>query len=89
MRESRQRPADGRDDAAVRETLTRDEDDELRRLNFLAQTGPLSERSKARMLELRLRDRRETVRPPREVETLDEEEKMEGPWSRFLRGDQP
>ncbi|HET6966319.1 MAG TPA: hypothetical protein VFH58_16210 [Acidimicrobiales bacterium] len=70
---------------SVEEPLTREEDDELRRLNFLAQTGALSERSEARVLELRLRDRRKKIRPPREFESLTEREKSAGPWSRFLR----
>lgn len=65
--------------------LSKDEDDELRRLNFLAKTGALSERSKARMLELRLRDRRERIRPPREFETIPPASQQSSGWARFLR----
>lgn len=46
--------------------LTVEEDDELRRLNFLSEMGMLSEPSQERMIELRLRDRRRRVRGPRE-----------------------
>lgn len=46
--------------------LTREEDDELRRLNFLAKVGTLSERKRQRILELRILDRRVQIRPPRE-----------------------
>ena len=48
--------------------LTRDEDDELRRLNFLAQHGTASKRTRERIGELRLRDRRKEIRAPRESE---------------------
>lgn len=54
-------------DAAIDHPLTREEDDELRRLNYMAQHGELSERSKERMVELRLRDRRQEIRPTREL----------------------
>ena len=46
--------------------LTRNEDDELRRLNYFSQVGNLSPRKKERFVELRLRDRRTEIRPPRE-----------------------
>jgi hypothetical protein len=46
--------------------LTRNEDDELRRLNYFSQVGSLSPRKKERFVELRLRDRRTEIRPPRE-----------------------
>lgn len=46
--------------------LTVEEDDELRRLNYLAEMGLLSEHSQERLIELRLRDRRRRVRGPRE-----------------------
>jgi hypothetical protein len=52
---------------AAGERLSREEDDELRRLYFMSQHGELSARSQERMLELRLRDRREEIRPPREL----------------------
>ena len=46
--------------------LTQEEDDELRRLSYLAKVGVLSPHKTERMLELRLRDRRKEVREPRE-----------------------
>lgn len=46
--------------------LTREEDDELRRLHWIAQWGVLSRLKQERMLELRMRDRRQEIRPPRE-----------------------
>jgi hypothetical protein len=54
--------------------LKDDEDDKLRVLNFLWMKGLLSERSKERLVELRLRDRRQRVR---ELRKLDEEEPPE------------
>jgi hypothetical protein len=51
---------------AVCERVTVEEDSELRRLNYMAKMGQLSEHSRERMLELRLRDRRQDVREPRE-----------------------
>lgn len=47
--------------------LTRAEDDELRRLNWISRIGALSVSKRERMLELRLRDRRQEIRPPREL----------------------
>ena len=47
--------------------LTRVEDNELRRLNWMAQRGQLTEPMRERMIELRLRDRRKTIRRPRLV----------------------
>lgn len=47
--------------------LTRAEDDELRRLNWISRIGALSISKRERLLELRLRDRRQEVRPPREL----------------------
>lgn len=58
---------------ALPERLTRDEDDELRRLHWFSQIGRLSLSKNERMLELRLRDRRKEIRPPREYA----EEKVE------------
>jgi hypothetical protein len=46
--------------------LTAEEDDELRRLGYLYELGQLSEKSKVRFLELRLRDERRRIREPRE-----------------------
>lgn len=45
--------------------LTRAEDAEMRQLAWFAKAGHLSERSQARLAELRARDRRETIRDPR------------------------
>lgn len=53
--------------------LTREEDDELRRLHWISQIGFLSQHKRERMVELRLRDRRQVVREPREFA----EEKIE------------
>ena len=46
--------------------LTAEEDDELRRLGYLYELDQLSEKSKVRFLELRLRDERRRIREPRE-----------------------
>lgn len=46
--------------------LTFEEDSDLRRLNYLADKGQLSERSWERFVWLRLRDRRQQIRAPRE-----------------------
>ena len=53
--------------------LTREEDDELRRLHWISQIGFLSQHKRERMVELRLRDRRQVIREPREFA----EEKVE------------
>jgi hypothetical protein len=53
--------------------LTREEDDELRRLHWISQIGALSHHKRERMVELRLRDRRQEIRAPREFA----EEKVE------------
>lgn len=50
----------------VSERLTTNEDNELRRLNYLSEMGLLSELSQERLIELRLRDERRRVRTPRE-----------------------
>jgi hypothetical protein len=49
--------------------LSAGEDDELRRLHYLSKMGHLSERSRDRFIELRLRDRRQEIREPREFGT--------------------
>jgi hypothetical protein len=61
-------PAPGSDRLSIDLTdrLEVEEDDELRRLNYLSEMGLLSERSQERLIELRLRDRRRQVRGPRE-----------------------
>lgn len=53
------------------EWLTRDEDDELRRLNYFSNFGALAGQRLERFLELRLRDRRRNVRTPREFDLLE------------------
>ena len=54
--------------AAAGERLTHEEDSELRRLNYLAKIGELSQRTTERLLELRIRDRRMVIREPREFD---------------------
>lgn len=66
MTDSAEAAASDREPVALREPLTPEEDDELRRLHYLAQNGQLSPRSSTRIRELRGRDRRQTVRSPRE-----------------------
>ena len=46
--------------------LTTDEDDELRRLHWISRIGSLSMSKRERILELRIRDRRNGIRAPRE-----------------------
>ena len=53
------------DTLGLSEGLTREEDDELRRLHYFRQVGDLSSDKVERFIELRLRDRRGEVRPPR------------------------
>ena len=50
------------------EHLTRDEDDDLRRLTWLSQMGTLSRCKRVCLSDLLVRDRREQVRPPREFQ---------------------
>lgn len=59
--------AEGHNTDNPAQALTTEEDDELRRLNALAQLGSLSPTSVERLLALRLRDRRTTIRRPRDV----------------------
>lgn len=55
------------DDALDRtQGLTFEEDEELRRLNYLNEIGCLSTYKVDRLLELRVRDRRAQIRAPRE-----------------------
>ena len=63
----RARPSTGAEETCVDGGLTRVEDNELRRLNWMAQRGQLTEQMRERMIELRLRDRRKTIRRPRLV----------------------
>lgn len=60
------RRADDRSTPDLDEPLTSEEDDELRRLNYMGQHAQLSWRSMERLVELKLRDRRSTIRQPRE-----------------------
>jgi hypothetical protein len=64
----RHKPSTVRDEelSSLDERLTRQEDDELRRLNYFSQIGNLSPLKKERFVQLRLRDRRIEIRPPRE-----------------------
>ena len=49
--------------------LTESEDGDLRRLNYMAKNGMLSDWSRQRMIELRARDRRQMIREPVEIVT--------------------
>ena len=48
--------------------LTQDEDNELRRLEWISQVGTVALHKQERLMELRVRDRRQQIRPPREIE---------------------
>ena len=63
--------------------LSYEEDAELRRLNYLAEIGSLAGSKADRLIELRLRDRRNDVRAPREVadEKVDPDTKQK--WYQF------
>lgn len=61
------RPRSESEDPSLEAGLTRVEDNELRRLNWMAQRGRLTDAMRERMIELRLRDRRKTIRRPRLV----------------------
>lgn len=63
----RARSSAGTEEVCVDGGLTRVEDNELRRLNWMSQRGQLTEQMRERMMELRLRDRRKTIRRPRLV----------------------
>ena len=60
-------------DDLAEEGLTEAEDDALRRLSYFADNAGLSQWSKVRLSDLRSRDRRDEVRPPREL-SRDEED---------------
>ena len=66
--------------------LTPEEDDELRRLHFFQQVGTLAGQKLDRFIELRLRDRRKTIRPPREFEVKKEQEREQSLGRRLLFG---
>ena len=63
--------------------LTRQEDDELRHLYWLSQVASLAGRKAERFIELRLRDRRRDVRPPREGEAAASSGGAKRRWLRF------
>ena len=54
------------DTVTAGQRLTRAEDDDLRRLHWLSLAGPLSSSRRRYLADLRLRDRRSEIRPPRE-----------------------
>lgn len=62
--------------------LNYDEDEELRRLHYLAQIGALAGLKAERLIELRLRDRRSEVRPPRGF-VVEENARGKRKWYRF------
>lgn len=63
----RSRPTAEDEETSLELGLTRVEDNELRRLNWMAQRGRLTQAMSERMIELRLRDRRKTIRRPKLV----------------------
>lgn len=63
----RTRPKAEADDASLEGGLTRVEDNELRRLNWMAERGLATPAMHGRINELRQRDRRTTIRRPRIV----------------------
>ena len=71
VRRVKKREAASPGQAAEEHGLTRDEDDELRRLHYFSHFGALAGQKLERFLELRLRDRRRAVRTPREFELVD------------------
>lgn len=64
--------------------LSREEDNELRSLNYLNEIGCLAEHKADRLLELRLRDRRFKVRPPRDMVEEEQRQIAEKALPRFL-----
>jgi hypothetical protein len=69
---SRERAPRAKPAESLGEGLTRDEDDELRRLHYFSQFGALAGQKLERFLELRLRDRRKAVRKPREFDVSEQ-----------------
>lgn len=55
------------DEGCPDDRLTRDEDDELRRLHWFSEVGMLSDEKAGRVVQLRVRDRRAEIREPREI----------------------
>lgn len=64
--------------------LTSEEDDELRRLHYFSQIGTLAGAKLERILELRLRDRRATIRPPREFQEAEQRAEAVKAGRRFI-----
>lgn len=58
--------------------LTEEEDNDLRRLSYLAGTAGMSEWSNSRLAELRSRDRRGQVRLPREISAAEKDTGAKG-----------
>lgn len=70
----------------IEERLSPEEDDELRRLHYMGTQGMLSGRMRERLLVLRVRDRRDHIRLPREFgEDSGASESQKGPRHRNLR----
>lgn len=70
----------------IEQPLSPEEDDELRRLHYMGTQGMLSERMRERLLVLRVRDRRDHIRPPREFgEDSEARDSQRGPRRRNLR----
>jgi anti-sigma regulatory factor (Ser/Thr protein kinase) len=65
--------------------LSREEDDELRRLHWFSRIGKLSAAKCERLVELRIRDRRKEIRPPREFaeEKVDTTAGTRRKWYKF------
>ena len=81
VRRVRKRERTPEDQPSEADGLTRDEDDELRRLHYFANFGALAGQRLERFLDLRRRDRRKAVRVPREFdvpEVRKDEAKSEG-----------
>ena len=63
--------------------LSRADDDELRRLSYRAEFSALTGASAERLVELRLRDRRSEVRPPRGF-VVEDDVRPRRRWLRFI-----
>lgn len=64
-------------------SLSYAEDEELRRLNYLAEISTLAEVKAERLIELRLRDRRDEVRAPREFAEENIDARTKRKWYQF------
>lgn len=73
-------------DTWLDQRLSPEEDDELRRLHYMGTQGMLSERMRERLLVLRVRDRRDHIRSPREFgDVRDARESTKGARLRGFR----